>query len=104
MRALSGEVVTRVAARARAIGDPTRVRILAALVQGDLAVGSIARAIDSEQSIVSKHLQVLFNAGLVERRREASTVIYSTTSPDISECLRLLGLTASARGGARVRE
>src|SRR5215217_18980 len=102
MRALSGEIVIRVAARARAIGDPTRVRILAALTQGECAVGAIARAIASEQSTVSKHLQILFNAGLVERRREASTVIYSAASPDIAECLRLLGL--GARSGARVRE
>jgi len=103
MRALSGEVVARVAARARAFGDPTRVRILAALTPRALAVGSIARSIHAPQSTVSKHLQILFNAGLVERRREASTVIYSIVSPDIAECLRLLGLAAGGRAGSTPR-
>jgi len=96
MRGLSSTVATKVAGRARALGDPTRVRILAALSRGDLTVGHIARAIASEHSTVSMHLQVLFNAGLVRRRREASTVVYSIISPDVSECIRLLGTT---RGG-----
>jgi len=103
MRALSGEVVARVAARARAFGDPTRVRILAALTPRDLAVGSIARSIDAPQSTVSKHLQILFNAGLVTRRREASTVIYSLVSSNIAECLRLLGLAGGSRRTAAPR-
>jgi len=105
MRALSGEAVTRVASRARALGDPTRVRILAALTTRALAVGSIAKSIDAPQSTVSKHLQILFNAGLVGRRREASTVIYSIASPDIGECLRLLGLPIARRhaGPARIK-
>jgi DNA-binding transcriptional ArsR family regulator len=103
MRALSGEVVSRVAARARAFGDPTRVRILAALGARDLAVGSIARSIAAPQSTVSKHLQILFNAGLVARRRAASTVIYSLASDDTAECLRLLGLSPRTGRTPRMR-
>ena len=58
------------------------------------AVGSIARSIDAPQSTVSKNIsgEILFNAGLVGRRREASTVIYSIASPDIGERLRLARL------------
>lgn len=95
--------MARVASRARAFGDPTRVRILAALTTRSLAVGSIAKAIAASQSAVSKHLQILFNAGLVARRREASTVIYSIASTDIAECLRLLGLSNATRGPGRPR-
>jgi len=94
MRALTGRIIERVAGRARAIGDPTRVRILLALTRSELAVGQIAGVIESQQSTVSKHLQVLFNAGLVNRHRQASTVIYSLASPDVAECIRLLGLAA----------
>jgi ArsR family transcriptional regulator len=93
MKGLSTTAVSRVAGRGRALGDPTRVRILEALGRGDLPVGQIARVIDSQQSTVSKHLQVLFNAGLVHRRRVASTVIYSLASAEVAECIRLLGAT-----------
>jgi len=88
--------VLRVASRGRALGEPTRVRILAVLARAEQTVGHIADAIDSEQSTVSKHLQVLFNAGLVERRRLGSAVIYSLASPYVIECIRLLG-TASGK-------
>ena len=96
MRGLSTTVVTRVAGRGRALGDPTRVRILQVLTRGDLPVGQIARAIASQQSTVSKHLQVLFNAGLVRRQRVASTVIYSLASAEVAECIRLLGATRNS--------
>jgi DNA-binding transcriptional ArsR family regulator len=91
MRALSGTTVSRIAGRGRALGEPTRVRILGVLARGELTVGHIADAIGSQQSTASKHLQILFNAGLVNRRRSASAVIYSLASPHIVECIRLLG-------------
>ena len=87
----AGSTVLRVANRGRALGEPTRVRILAVLARGEQTVGHIAQEIESEQSTVSKHLQVLFNADLVERRRLGSAVIYSLTSPYVTECIRLLG-------------
>ena len=39
---------------------------------------------------MSKHLQVLFNAGLVRRRREASAVIYTIASDELPELFRFL--------------
>ena len=47
----------------KAIGDATRVRILSVLVRGEQAVGEVAQTLATQQSTVSKHLQVLFNAG-----------------------------------------
>jgi DNA-binding transcriptional ArsR family regulator len=94
MKGLSGTTVSRIAGRGRALGEPTRVRILGVLARGELTVGHIADAIGSRQSTASKHLQILFNAGLVNRRRSASAVIYSLASPHIVECIRLLGLSS----------
>jgi DNA-binding transcriptional ArsR family regulator len=91
MKRLSDEQVNLVARRARALGDPTRVRILDALARSEQPVGQIATAIDSQPSTVSKHLQVLFHAGLVERRREAITVIYSIADVDVLEWCRYFG-------------
>ena len=90
MRNLSDEHVSRVATRARALGDPTRVRILEVLARGEQPVGHIAEALSSQHSTISKHLQVLHQAGLVERRREASAVIYSIASTELVRVMRYL--------------
>jgi ArsR family transcriptional regulator len=91
MKAFSEEQVGMVAHRARALSDPTRVRILEVLGRSEQPVGQIALAINSQPSTVSKHLQVLFLAGLVQRRREASAVIYSLADTDLLDWCRYLG-------------
>lgn len=90
MKPLSHDHVSRIASRARALGDPTRVRILDRLGRGEQPVGQIASALHTQQSTVSKHLQVLFNAGLVQRRREASAVIDTIASDELPELFRFL--------------
>jgi len=90
MKTLSDEHVDRIANRARALGEPTRVRILDVLARGEQPVGHIAGALSSQPSTVSKHLQVLFQAGLVQRRRAASEVIYSIASRTLLEWIRYL--------------
>ncbi len=90
MKQLSPDHVSRIASRARALGEPTRVRILTVLARGEQPVGHIATAIDTQPSTVSKHLQVLFNAGLVQRRRAASTVLYSISSRKLLDWVQFL--------------
>ena len=90
MKTLSNDRVQLAANRARALGDPTRVRILSVLEHGRQPVGQIAAAADPRQSTASKHLQVLFHAGLVQRRRDASAVFYWLTSNEVLRCCRFL--------------
>lgn len=80
-----------VAHRARALSDQTRVKILEVLARSEQPVGQIAAAISSQPSTVSKHLQVLFLAGLVRRRRSAATVIYWIADPALLDWCRYLG-------------
>ena len=101
MKPFSEEQMGHIAARSRALGDPTRVRILAVLAKGPQAVGQIAEAAGTQQSTSSKHLQVLFHAGLVQRQREASAVIYRLTSPDLLEWCRYLATPNLAQARAR---
>ncbi len=91
MRRFSREHVSLIAGRAHALAEPTRVRMIETLSRGDQAVGQLASALKMQQSTASKHLQVLFRAGLVERRREASTVIYSVATRELIEWCRYLG-------------
>jgi DNA-binding transcriptional ArsR family regulator len=105
MKGFSDEQIALVAGRSRALGDATRVRILTVLQRGAQSVGQIAEALGSQQSTVSKHLQVLFHAGLVQRRREASAVIYSVSTAELIDWCRYLGareLHRATSGAARM--
>ena len=101
MKRLTDEQVGLVARRARALADGTRVRILDVLGRAEQPVGQIAAALDSQPSTISKHLQVLFHADLVHRRRAASTVIYSVADQEILDWCRYLGGVARAGRGPR---
>lgn len=58
----------------RALGDSTRLRIVHLLRAMELAVGEIALVIGQSQPRVSRHVRILAEAGLIERRREGSWV------------------------------
>ena len=61
----------------RSLGDPTRLRILALLRAMELSVGEIAQVLGQSQPRVSRHVKILIDAGLAERRKEGSWVFLS---------------------------
>lgn len=63
----------------RALGDETRLRIVALLAHGELCVCHIEKALDLSQPNVSRQLGILRSAGVVEARREGTWVYYSIT-------------------------
>ena len=58
----------------RALADPTRLRIMRLLANMELAVGELAHVLGQSQPRVSRHIKILCDAGLAERRREGSWV------------------------------
>ena len=58
----------------RALADPTRLRVVALLREMELAIGELAIVLDQSQPRVSRHVRILAEAGIVERRREGSWV------------------------------
>ena len=66
----------------RACADLTRLRILRLLGSMELAVGELAQALGQSQPRVSRHVGILCDAGLAERRREGSwTFLRAATGP-----------------------
>ena len=61
----------------KALADPTRLRILQRLAQGDGTVSDLMRHVDLSQPLVSWHLRRLRGAGLVETRRQGRETICS---------------------------
>lgn len=58
----------------RALSDPTRLRIMRLLAHMELAVGELAQVLGQSQPRVSRHIRILCDAGLAERRKEGSWV------------------------------
>ncbi len=87
---LSDRMLEVVAARFRALGEPLRLRILQVLEAGEAAVGEIVERLEASQSNVSRHLQSLYEAGLVGRRREGSNILYSIADPAVLKICRIV--------------
>lgn len=60
----------------RAIGEETRLRIMALLIGGELTVSEITLILGQSQPRVSRHLKILADAGLAERHREGAWMFY----------------------------
>ena len=60
----------------KALSDPNRVRVLKLLQNGELCVCEIQEFLQLAQSTVSKHMKNLEDAGLVERERRGTWIMY----------------------------
>jgi ArsR family transcriptional regulator, arsenate/arsenite/antimonite-responsive transcriptional repressor len=74
----------------KALGDDTRLRIVALLCHGELCVCHLQAALDLTQSNASRHLSVLRGAGIVEDRRDGTWVYYRLVPPGDPDCARYL--------------
>jgi ubiquinone/menaquinone biosynthesis C-methylase UbiE len=77
-------MVSNIVDKMKALGDPTRLRLLALLQDQELPVGSLVEILAMAQSGISRHLKVLLDAELVELRK-AGTSSYYRISEDIDE-------------------
>lgn len=88
MTGWSDSVVELVAERLGLLGDPTRVRLLTILrLRGRSNVQELSDEISSTPQNVSRHLNILYRAGILARKREGMSVFYSVA--DYSTCLLL---------------
>jgi ArsR family transcriptional regulator, arsenate/arsenite/antimonite-responsive transcriptional repressor len=77
MRSEATQLDVRARARLfKALGDETRLRIVALLSHGELCVCHFEEALGLSQPNASRQLAVLKNAGIVENRREGNWVYY----------------------------
>ena len=73
---LPEDLAELIARRFRVLADPLRVRMLDLLRDGELSVNAIAEQLGAGQQNVSKHLNVLADAGMVQRRKDGNHVYY----------------------------
>jgi len=84
---LSDQVLT--AKFFRALGDPTRLAILRAVLDGEKNVSELVKLTGSPQGRVSSHLACLRWCGYVTARREGRRVYYRVTDPRVRRILEL---------------
>ncbi len=65
----------------KALANESRLRIVDRLSRGEASVGQLTDLVGSDMSTVSKHLSVLRANGIVDDRRDGSTVYYKLLTP-----------------------
>jgi len=82
---LPDDLVDLIAERFRVLSDPTRIKLLDRLREGEASVLDLTEMIPTTQQNVSKHLGVLHAAGLVSRRRDGIRVLYTVADDSVFE-------------------
>jgi ArsR family transcriptional regulator len=71
----------------KAISDPTRLKILYLLQDGELCVCEIITVLEKPQSTISHHLNVLKKAGFIQGRKEGLWIHYQLINPKLLELI-----------------
>jgi ArsR family transcriptional regulator, arsenate/arsenite/antimonite-responsive transcriptional repressor len=79
------------AARFKALADPTRVAIVNRLAAGECCVCDLNAAFDLAQPTISHHLRVLRDAGLVESTRRGTWAFYRLAEEQVEQLRQTLG-------------
>src|SRR3954452_11228508 len=99
---LAPEAADVAAGRARALSDPTRLMLAAALLEAsELCVCDLAWIAERSQTLVSHHVRALRTHGIVRSRREGKMVMYSLTEEGQTLLASVLA-TVGTRGRKRV--
>lgn len=101
-QSLTPELITLIAERFRALGEPVRLQILNCLRRRELTVSEIIEETGLGQANVSKHLQLLHSLGFVSRRKDGLFVYYAIGDRDVFDlcdimCGRLEAETKARR-------
>lgn len=89
-RILTDEAIELVARRFSILSEPMRLRLLRALMEGELNVGALVAATGGTQANISRHLQALAHAGMVARRKDGLQVFYEIADPSIFQLCDLV--------------
>lgn len=79
------------------LSDPTRLRILSSLCSKELPVHEVVDQIGLTQANISRHLNILYRAGVVARRREGNSVLYRVVDPNFVDICRTVSVTVASR-------
>jgi DNA-binding transcriptional ArsR family regulator len=76
---LRTKTIQRAASLLKQVSDPTRIRVVTLLSEGERHVGGLCDQSNMSQPAMSHHLAMMRHGGIVERRRQGKNNIYSLT-------------------------
>jgi DNA-binding transcriptional ArsR family regulator len=109
---MNDKTLEMVAQRFRVLGDPLRLRLLNALSERERSVTDLVQETGASQANVSKHLAVLLQEGLIDRRKDGLFVFYACSDLKVFQICdvvcgslreRLTRDLSQLRGGRRPR-
>ena len=74
----------------KTFAEPKRLIIIEELRSGEKAVGDLATTLETPQAVISRHLAILRERGVVKTRREGTTIYYSLTDPKVGDACELV--------------
>jgi len=80
----------RVANLFRAFAESTRLAIVQELKSGELSVSEIVERLTTSQANISKQLKLLYDAGIVSRRKQGTQVLYQIADPMVFDLCSLV--------------
>ena len=87
---ISGPALRLVARRFKVLSEPARLQLLIALEQGEQHVTALVKLTGLTQANVSKHLGILMEVGMVDRRKQGLNSFYFISDPQIMELCDLM--------------
>jgi ArsR family transcriptional regulator len=77
-----------------ALSDPIRLEILEYLASGEKCVCEIIPAFNRSQSTISKHMNILYEADILDRKIEGKRTIYSIKDPRVFDIIKAVDAMA----------
>jgi DNA-binding transcriptional ArsR family regulator len=79
------------------LSEPSRLKIMHCLCNGERSVNEVVEAAGLTQANASRHLNMLYRAGVVGRRKEGSQVIYRLIDPNFTDLCRTVCVSIASR-------
>lgn len=87
---MSNDALEMVARRFAVLSEPMRLRLLQALFDGEKNVNALVDLTGGTQANISRHLQTLTEAHLLQRRKDGLQVFYSIADPSVFKMCELV--------------
>jgi ArsR family transcriptional regulator len=87
---MDNAIAQKVATVLKAIGHPIRLQIIGALEHQELAVNSLAELLSVQQAVISRHLAIMKDKGVLSCRRDKMCVYYRIANPAVIQMLHCI--------------
>ncbi|MBO5525249.1 MAG: winged helix-turn-helix transcriptional regulator [Clostridia bacterium] len=89
IHAMSEEDLQTICSVFKVISEPSRMRIILALMEGELCVYHIVEAVEGTQSAVSHQLRILKDNKIIRARRDGKNIVYSIADEHILNIIKM---------------